>query len=112
MKYMFLIIMVIFFSCVEKKVTVNSTDELVKKRIIQKIEVAGMGFVKNLNFESLAKVNDTTYTGIHSFTNSFIKKDVRVSRNYIFTSDLDSIIKAIDLKTEMKSQGEWVDAKL
>ena len=35
-------------------------------------------------------------------------KEVRVTRNYTFTADLDSITKKEDVKTEMKSEGEWV----
>ena len=39
-----------------------------------------------------------------------LEKKLRIKRNYIFYSTkLDSIVEKVDLKTEMESQGEWVD---
>ena len=84
-------------------------DSLVRKRIIQKIETDGMGMLKELKIESIEKLNDSTYKGIHSFSNPMIDKKVRVTRNYIFTTDLDSITNNEGVKTEMKSEGEWVE---
>ena len=39
---------------------------------MQKIEVAGMGMLKDVNIESIEKVNDTTYKGVHSFANPIL----------------------------------------
>ena len=60
---------VIFSSCGNNK---SDSDSLVKKRIMQKIEVAGMGMLKDINIESIEKVNDTTYKGVHSFANPIL----------------------------------------
>ena len=46
-----------------------------------------MGMLKNINIESIEKVNDTTYKGVHSFTNTFLDNEVRITRNYFFTAD-------------------------
>lgn len=101
--------MITFFllivSCAEKKET---GDSLARKRITQKIDVDAMGMLKDFNLETLKKVNDTTYLGIHTFLNPLVDKEMRVTRNYIFTLDLDSIIEKKDLKIEMKSEGELV----
>lgn len=106
-KLTFLIIAycLLIVSCEEKKET---GDSLARKRIIQKIDVDGMGMLKDFNLETFKKVNDTTYLGIHTFLNPMINREIRVTRNYIFTSDLDSIIEKKDIKAEMKSEGEWV----
>lgn len=86
----------------------SNRDSLVKKRIVQKIETDGMGMIKDLKIVTVEKFNDSTYKGVHSFTNPMFDKEVRVTRNYTFTADLDSITKKEDVKTEMKSEGEWV----
>ena len=94
----------------ESSSNLSNGEALVKKRIIQKIETAGMGMLENLEIETIDKINDSTYKGVHSFTNPMVGKEIRVTREYSFTADLDSITKAKKLKTEMKSAGEWVDA--
>ena len=99
---------VLFSSCGNNK---SDSDSLVKKRIMQKIEVAGMGMLKNINIESIEKVNDTTYKGVHSFANPILDNEVRMTKNYFFTIDLDSITGDEQLKSEMKSEGEWVEVK-
>ena len=104
-------LVVLLISCGDNKSNSDSGDSLVKKRIKQKIEVAGMGMLKNINIESIEKVNDTTYKGIHSFTNPILDNEVRMTKNYFFTIDLDSITGDEDLKSEMKTEGEWVEVK-
>ena len=99
---------VIFSSCGNNK---SDSDSLVKKRIMQKIEVAGMGMLKDINIESIEKVNDTTYKGVHSFANPILDNEVRMTKNYFFTIDLDSITGDEQLKSEMKSEGEWIEVK-
>jgi len=64
-----LCLVVLLTSCGDNK---SNSDSLVKKRIMQKIEVAGMGMLKDVNIESIEKVNDTTYKGVHSFANPIL----------------------------------------
>jgi hypothetical protein len=88
----------------------ENEDTLVKKRIIQKIESDALGImITDLRIESIEKVNDSTYKAKHSFSNPFFNRKVRLTRNYIFTADLDSIIAKVDLKSEMMSEGEWIE---
>ncbi len=87
-------------------------DALVKKRITQKIESDAMGMIKDLKIESIEKLTNSTYKGVHSFSNPMFKKQMRVTRKYTFTENLDSIIEKEDLKIEMKSEGEWVEAPI
>ncbi len=84
-------------------------DSLVRKRIIQKIDTDGMGMLKDIEIEKIEKINDSTYKGVHSFYNPMFDKDIRLTREYTFTADLDSITKKEDIKSEMKSEGEWVE---
>ncbi len=93
-------------SCTGKK---PNSDSLVKKRIIQKIEINARGLIKELKIESIDTVNDSTFKGVHTFFNPIFDKSIRVTENYFFTTDLDSIKSEEHLKTEMKSAGEWVD---
>lgn len=86
----------------------NNKISNVEKKIFQRIEVAGMGILKDLKIQSVKKVNDSTYEAIHTFNNPVMNKEVRITRNYFFNPGLDSILDAKDLKSEMKSQGEWV----
>ena len=102
---------ILLISCGDNKSNSDSGDSLVKKRIKQKIEVAGMGMLKDINIESIEKVNDTTYKGIHSFANPILDNEVRLTKNYFFTIDLDSITGDEQLKSEMKSEGEWIEVK-
>ena len=39
-----------------------------------------------------------------------MEREMRITNKYTFTSDLDSIINKEDVKAEIKSQGEWIDA--
>jgi hypothetical protein len=108
MKYFILFsiaICLLFVSCTENE---DTGDALARKRIIQKIDVAAMGMLKEFEIESFERVDDTTYLATHTFLNPLIDKEMRVTRNYIFTPDLDSIVNTIDVKSEMKSEGEWV----
>ena len=91
---------------------VDNNDSLVKKKIMQRIQITGLGMLKDLKIESIQKVNDTTYKGVHSFKHPFLDlKDLRLTRNYFFTADLDSIKGYEVLKKEMKSEGEWVEVE-
>ena len=102
-----LYLLVLLTSCV------SNSDSLVKKKIIQRIQISGLGMLKDLKIESIQKVNDTTYQGIHSFKHPFLNlKDLRLTRNYFFTANLDSITGYKVLKKEMKSEGEWVEVNL
>lgn len=96
-------------SCLNGK---SDKESLVKKRITQKIEADGMGMIKDVKIEAIKKVNDSTYNGIHTFKNPVFNKEVRITRDYIFTIDLDSIVRKKDIKSEMKSEGEWVKMDL
>ena len=88
----------------------SSNDTLVERRIIQQIESDAWGMnIPNLKIESIEQVNDSTFKGVHSFSNPMFDRDVRVTRNYFFTADLDSITNKEELKTEIKSEGEWVE---
>ena len=95
-------------TCFAQKTDKNT---LVRKRIIQKIETDGMGMIKEIEIESIKKINDSIYKGIYHFQNPMFNKEVRVTQNYIFTHNLDSIKKNNLLKTEIKSEGEWVEIK-
>jgi Tfp pilus assembly protein PilP len=87
----------------------NSPDDLAKKRIYQRIDADAMGMIPDLEIVSLERINDTTYKAAHTFTNPMINnKRMRITRNYYFTADFDSIINKEEIFTEMESAGEWI----
>jgi|TARA_R110000822_G_scaffold290703_1_gene412734 hypothetical protein len=88
----------------------SSPVALAKKRIFQKVDADGMGMLKDLKIISVEMINDSTYKAIHTFTNPMMSKEMRITRNYFFTSDSDSIKNQEDLKVEIKSKGEWIKA--
>jgi len=102
-----LLITFIVFSCSRINNEKSSVKSLVEERITQKIDIDAMGTIKDLKIISVKKVNDTTYKAIYTFINEMVNKEIRVTRNYTFTINLDSITNEEDLKTEMKSEGEW-----
>ena len=88
----------------------SNVKSIVEKRITQKIYIDAMDMIKDLKIINVNKVNDTTYKAIYTFINKIVNKEIRVTRNYTFTINLDSITNEEDLKTEMKSKGEWSKA--
>ena len=106
-----LIAPVIFVSCGQtpKNSSVNS-NEIAEKRIFQKIDSDAYGMIKDLEISELKQIDSITFEATHKFTNPMLEKKLRIKRNYTFYSTkLDSIVEKVDLKTEMESQGEWVD---
>jgi hypothetical protein len=95
------------FSCGDKP----TEESLAKKRIFQKIDAAALFTIKDLEIVSVEKKNDTTYKAVHIFTNPILNREMRITRNYFFTLNTDSIKGQEDLNIEMKSKGEWVKAK-
>lgn len=95
-------------SCGGDKKSIDKTD-LVEKRIIQKVEIDGMGMLENVTVEKVDKINDSTFNGLYSFFNPVFKKDIRITKRFDFTADLDSIKDTETIKTEMKSEGEWIE---
>ncbi|MDE5422289.1 hypothetical protein L3073_08710 [Ancylomarina sp. DW003] len=85
-------------------------NSLVKKRITQRIDQKSMGMIKDLDIESIESVDAATFICIYNFSNPMLNKKVRLTKQYTFTTDLDSIVGVKDLKSEMESGGEWVKA--
>lgn len=100
--------------------TISDSESIEEKRIYQKVEkkinqnkaISRLNLMANINTESLTKINGTVYTGVHIFTNQMLNKEFRLTRNYIFTADLDSIVKVVEVKEEVKSEGEWVEMRM
>ena len=81
----------------------------VEKRIYQNLDAAALGLIDDLVIESVSQLDSVTFQASHTGTNPFTDREIRVTTKYTFTLDLDSIINKEDVKTEMKSEGEWVD---
>lgn len=86
-----------------------SSDIPIEKSIKQEIDRKGMGMVKIKQLSKPEKINDSTYSASHIFFNDMVEKEMRVTNTYYFTSDLSSIKKSETNKTEMKSEGEFID---
>lgn len=86
----------------------NPLDNI-EKRIYQNVDAAGFGLLEDLVIESIYRLDSVTFEASHTFTNPMMEREMRITNKYTFTSDLDSIINKEDVKTEMKSEEEWVD---
>ena len=102
-KLLLLSLTILLFSCGD-----SDPNAIAKKRIFQLVDANGMGLLKDLEVVSVEKVNDTTYKAVHIFTNPIMNKEMRITRNYFFTIDGDTINDNESITTEMKSKGEWV----
>ncbi len=60
---------------------------------------------------SVSLVDDSTYKAVHTFTNTILKREMRIERMYFLVSDLHKCKKKKDLNVEMKSDGVWVATK-
>ena len=100
-----LLVSFIFTAC-------SDSNSLVKKRITQRIDQKSMGMINDLDIESIENVDAATFICVYNFSNPMVNKKVRLTKQYAFTTDLDSIIGVKDIKSEMKSGGEWVNVGL
>ena len=120
-QFIFLCFALVLFSCAKEDAPQQETTNqpelvqeksqnisLVEKRIIQETDISGMGMLKNIQVDSLQKLNETTFVCRVSFFNPVIDNDVRFTKIYSFTNDLDSILTEETAISEMKSMGEWV----
>lgn len=105
-KILFLLITIICISCS------NETTDPISRKILQKIDIDSSGLIKIKEKSETIKINDSTYQLTYSFNNPMLKKDVRLTRHFIFNNTLDSIKKIITIKGELKSQGEWVTSNM
>ena len=76
---------------------------------MQEVETSGMGMIENINVDSISVINDSTCFARHSFLNKAINKEVRVLNKYSFNKGLKDLKNKEEVKTEMKSEGEWVE---
>jgi hypothetical protein len=86
----------------------SSKIALAKKRIFKELDANAMGTLKDLKITNVEMTNDSTYKASHTFTNSIMRKEMRVTRNYFFTSNSDFIKNIEDVKIEVKSEGKWM----
>ena len=89
--------------------TDSSPLKTIEKKIYQSVDASGMGMLENLNITSVeATDSPETFMATHTFTNPMTKKEMRITRNYVFNTSKDSILSKEDILVEMKSAGEWV----
>jgi hypothetical protein len=89
---------------------VSNNDAIAKKKIYQKIDLQGMGMLKDIKVINLEMIDDTTYLATHTFLNPVMTDNkMRVTRVYVFSRGLDSIVSQTKTKTEMYSLGEWIE---
>ena len=108
MKKITFIIFITLFSCTQQSES-DRNNNLVEKRIKQKIEADGLGMIKINTFSLDKKINDSVFQATHSFNNPMIEKEMNIVKHYTFNTSLDSIVSDEDISTQMMSEGEWVD---
>ena len=90
-----------------------STQSFVEKRIVQELTVASMGMITEYDLTDFQQVNDSTFIVSDAAFNPILKLEVKNRREWLFTSDLDSIKDKKKIGTSlMKVQGEWIDSKI
>jgi len=104
MKKLLLLTVIIVASC--------TTGNNIRKQIIQHIEAEGLGMVKVDKISQPEHINDSTFKATHSFKNTLINQEVRITNIYYFNTDLSQIKTTETTKTELKSAGDWVEADL
>lgn len=82
-------------------------SSIAEKTIKQKIDMDGLGMIKDIKMESVNQIDGTTFEAVHIFTNPMVNKKMRVTRKYYLNSSLDSVMKKEDIKTEMETEGEF-----
>ena len=78
-----------------------------EKRIYQHIDMRGMGMLKDIEVQSVEKKSETLVKGVHTFFNPMFEREMRVTNEYTFEGD--SIVSFNSIKSEIKSQDEWVE---
>ena len=92
--------------------TDSSPLKNIEKKIYQNIDASGFGMLENLTITSVeAGDSPETFMATHTFTNPITKKEMRITRNYVFNTSKDSILSKEDILVEMKSAGEWVNVR-
>lgn len=89
-----------------------TTENPIQKQIIQHIDAAGLGMVTIDEISQPERINDSTYKATHSFKNTMLDKEVRITNIYYFNSNLSQIKTTETTKTELKSAGDWVETDL
>ena len=88
----------------------NPLIEQATKRIRQDIDAKGMGMLKDFKVYDVEQLNDSMFRATREFTNPMIEKEIKITADYTFDSELNTIINSETVKSYMKSEGEWVEA--
>ena len=91
------------------KTSENPIIEQATKRIRQKIDAAGMGMIKDFKVYDVEQLNDSVFRATREFNNPMFDKDIKITEDYTFDSELNTIIDSESVKSYMKSEGEWVE---
>ena len=84
--------------------------DLATKRIIQRIDADGMGMLTNLEVFDVEQQDDSTFKATHTFLNPLVDRELKITRLYTLNAGLDSVVSKVNLgKTQMKSEGEWIE---
>lgn len=101
-KIFILFLLVLFTNCFgpqDKKV------KLFKQRIDSKFG----GSVTPKNISEFKKINDSVFEISFEMFNYITNKELKAFTKVVFNKQLDSIISTHRIKTQIKSEGEWID---
>jgi len=85
----------------------TNTDHA-KEKIRQSIDAEGKGAINDLYID-VEVLNDSTVRSIHTFLNPTTGQEMRITREYHFVNDFDSITSFRQILTERRSKGKWED---
>lgn len=83
----------------------------VENTILKKLNKNSSGLMLNLDISNIEVINDSTFIAIHSFTNSVLKKEMKITNQYDLNSELSKIKKQKQVKMEILSNDEWIESK-
>ena len=104
-KLIYLFSLILLFNCTE---TPSSPEAIAEKKIYQKVDVDGMGMLEDLKILEVKMVDATSFEGTHAFYNPMTKREMKITRVYTFSENLDSIVSKEEVSIYIKSDGEWV----
>ena len=88
----------------------NPIIEQATKRIRQQIDAKAMGMIKDFKVYDVEQLNDSVFRATREFHNPMFEKDIKITEDYTFDSELNTIVESLTVTSYMKSEGEWVKA--
>jgi len=68
-----------------------------------------MGMITDFKVYDVEQVNDSIFRATREFYNPMFEKEIKITEEYTFDSELNTIVESESIKSFMMSEGEWVE---